>query len=163
VSALDNTRQGNYRWIVNLKKTLTTETVVCGVDAGSKQEIIEALVDICVKTGRVKDREAALKAVLEREKKMSTGMEHGVAIPHGKTEAVDDLVAAIAVSTEPVEFGCLDGLPARIFVMTLSPLHKSGPHLQFLAEVTQLLRDGERRRRVLSARGSGELLQAIIS
>ena len=105
----------------------------------SKQEIIENLLDILVNTGKVKNRAPALEALLEREAKMSTGIQQGVAIPHGKTDAVDGLLACVGIKKDGVDFEALDEIPSKIFIMTLSPLTRTGPHVQFLAEISRVL------------------------
>ena len=88
-------------------------------------------------------------------------MKNGIAIPHGKTEAVKDLVACIGVSDEPVDFDALDREPCRIFIMTLSPADKTGPHLQFLAEVSLLFRSDEKRLAILSAKAPEDVLKVL--
>jgi len=93
---------------MNLKKVLTRNSVRIGLAGTSKNEIIEELVGMIVKNGSNLDRDTLLNAVLDRESQMSTGMKNGIAIPHGKTDAVSELHAVIAVSAEPVEFECLD-------------------------------------------------------
>jgi PTS system nitrogen regulatory IIA component len=90
-------------------------------------------------------------------------MEHGIAIPHGKTDAVDELIACIGVSKHGVDFRALDNEPSRIFIMTLSPVNRTGPHIQFLAEVSQLLRSPERRDVILSATSDDELYKAFVA
>jgi PTS system nitrogen regulatory IIA component len=109
----------------------------------------------------VKDKEAALECVIEREKKMSTGMKHGIAIPHGKTDTVTDLVACIGVSDNPVDFDSLDGESCRIFIMTLSPVNKTGPHLQFLAEVSLLFKSAEKRQEILSTTDKEQVIKIL--
>lgn len=146
---------------MNLKRALAPDLVRIGLEGSTKREIIEALVDLACASGKVSDREAALACVLEREAKMSTGMQHGIAIPHGKTDAVSELVACIAVSAEPVEFESLDGAPSRIFICTLSPISRSGPHIQFLAEVGKLLADESRRTHMLEATTPAEVIRAL--
>lgn len=127
----------------------------------TKDEIISELVDIVMATGKVGDREAAIASVMERERRMSTGMKHGIAIPHGKTSTVKDLVACIGVSDKEVDFDALDHLGCRIFIMTLSPPEKTGPHLQFLAEVSLLFRSEEKRQAILAAETREEILRAL--
>ena len=92
---------------------------------------------------------------------MSTGMKHGIAIPHGKTQAVSELVACVGVSDKEVDFEALDHKGCRIFIMTLSPPDKTGPHLQFLAEVSMLFRSEEKRQAILKAKSSEELLAIL--
>ena len=76
---------------MNLKKVLSTDTVWVDLKADTKQGIIEEMVDRLAAAGKIKDRDAVLQAVLEREAKMSTGMQNGVAIPHGRSDSVKSL------------------------------------------------------------------------
>ncbi len=146
---------------MSLSTILTSNTVAIGLKARDKQGIIHEMLDILVKAGLIHDKPAALAAVLERERKMSTGMKYGIAIPHGKTASVGSLVACLAVSSEPVPFDSLDGKPSRIFIMALSPPEKTGPHLQFLAEVSQLFKSAEKRTAAIAASTPAELLSII--
>lgn len=151
-----------YTSSMNLKTILTQETVCLNLKGTSKEAIINEMLDILVKTGRIKDRAEALACILEREKKMSTGMKHGIAIPHGKTSAVDDLVACIGISTQEVDFDSLDREPCRIFIMTVSPIDKTGPHLQFLAEVSLLFKSAQKRAEILAATSVDEVLKILV-
>ena len=147
---------------MNLKKVLTPDRVRIGLKGRTKPEIIEELVDIIVAGGKDLDREALLQAVMDREAQMSTGMKNGIAIPHGKTDAVTSLHAVIAISEEPVDFECMDREPARIFVMTISPASHTGPHLQFLAEVSTLLTRDDLRDAIIAARSEKEMLRLFL-
>lgn len=148
---------------MNLKKLLSEETIIFGLKGSTKEEIIEEMVDLLVVRGRIKDRDAALKAVLEREQKMSTGMQHGIAIPHGKTDSVDKLVTAFGLKKEGVDFGSMDGKPSTIFIMTISSVSRTGPHIQFLSEISQVLNDPEKRDRILNSQNASEVLDVLTS
>ncbi len=143
---------------MNLKKVLTEDTVRLTVKGQTKQEIIEELLDILVSSGHVSDRREALKALLDRENKMSTALQNGLALPHAKVDSVDRLVAALALKPEGVDFQSIDHLPTRIFIMTLSPLNRAGPHIQFLAEIGRSIGNPEIRDRLLAARTPGEVI-----
>ena len=146
---------------MNLKTVLTPETVNLHLKGTSKEEIIDELLDMLVQAGKVKDKAVARACVLDRERKMSTGMKHGIAIPHGKTDSVSDLVACIGISDHPVDFDSLDQEPCRIFIMTLSPIDKTGPHLQFLAEVSLLLKSAEKRQEILNATDKSDIIRIL--
>jgi len=146
---------------MKLKKVLDRNSVRVALPGSTKDEIIREMVGIILESARGLVKEDILNAVFQREAQMSTGMKNGIAIPHGKVDSVTRLHAAVAVSAEPIDFESLDGLPARIFVMTVSPTSRTGPHLQFLAEVSALLADDEFRRRVLAARDEDELLRTF--
>ena len=146
---------------MNLKKVLSPETVWVDLKADTKQAIIEEMVDRLVAAGKVDDREAVLNAVKEREAKMSTGMQNGVAIPHGKTDSVKELVAAVGLQKDGVDFESMDGSPSTIFIMTLSPEKRTGPHIQFLAEVSRLISPPEERAKLLAAKTHNEIYEHL--
>jgi len=147
---------------MNLKKALSTDTVTLDLKGNTKEEIIEELIDLLATAGKVHNRNDAVKAVLERENKMSTGMQNGIAIPHGKTDKVDHLVAAVGIKKEGVDFGSMDGKPSRIFVITLSPDSRTGPHIQFLAEISRKLSNPVICERILQAGSPEELLNILL-
>jgi len=146
---------------MNLKTVLSKETIVLHLKGTTKEEIINELLDILVAAKKITDRSAALIAIMDREQKMSTGMKHGIAIPHGKSPTINDLVACIGISDTAVEFDALDHEPCRIFIMTLSPVEKTGPHLQFLAEISLLFKSGEKREEILNASSPEEVLKIL--
>jgi PTS system nitrogen regulatory IIA component len=146
---------------MGLNTILTKDSICLHLKGDTKQAIISELLDLLAASGKIKDKAAALAAIMEREGKMSTGMKHGIAIPHGKTSAVSDLMACIGISDNPVNFEALDGEPCRIFIMTLSPLEKTGPHLQFLAEVSLLFKSQEKRAEMLKANSPDDILRIL--
>ncbi|HET7839504.1 MAG TPA: PTS sugar transporter subunit IIA [Rectinemataceae bacterium] len=147
---------------MDLKSVLGRDSVALHLKGKTKEEIIDELLAVAGRSGKVTDLAGARKAVLERERRMSTGMKNGIAIPHGKTDTVKDLVACIGVSDTAVDFEALDRQPCRIFIMTLSPADKTGPHLQFLAEVSLLFRSDEKRAAILAAE-SPEAVLAVLT
>lgn len=146
---------------MDYKKALRESCISLSLKATTREDLIAEMIDLMVEKGKIKDRNAALNAVLKRERKMSTGMQNGVAIPHGKTDAVDDLVTAICIKKEGIDFGALDGQPSRIFIMTLSPLNRTGPHIQFLAEIGKVLNSAFVRERLLQACSPEEVISIL--
>ncbi len=140
---------------------MTQELVAVGLPGRTKNDVIETLLDLLCTTGKIKDRERALADILANEARMSTGLEQGIAIPHAKTGAVDELVACVAVTANKIDFESIDHKPARIFIMTLSPPGDTGPHVQFLAEVSRLLKNKKARQKVLEARDASELYSLL--
>jgi PTS system nitrogen regulatory IIA component len=136
---------------MDLHKILTVDTINLHLKGTTKHEIINELLDVLVAAKKITDRDSALRAVLDREQKMSTGMKHGIAIPHGKTNTIQELVACVGVADTAVDFDSLDHEACRIFIMTLSPIDKTGPHLQFLAEISLLFKSAEKRQEILNA------------
>jgi PTS system nitrogen regulatory IIA component len=146
---------------MNLKKVLTRDAILPELKADTKQGVIEEMVGFLAASGKFTGKTAAMQAVLAREEKMSTGMQNGIAIPHGKTDAVDQLVVAVGIHHAGVDFASMDGNPAHIFIMTLSPENRAGPHIQFLAEISRLLSRPELREKLLNAATSDEILNLL--
>ncbi len=148
---------------MNLKKVLSVEQIYPWIEAADKTAAIREMVRLLAASRGVTETGPLLEAVLAREAKESTALEHGVAVPHGKTDAVDDLFAGIGRVPEGVDFGARDGEPTRILVMTISPLARTGPHLQFLGEVMRLLRDPALRAGILRAPDAATILSLVVS
>lgn len=146
---------------MNLRKALSKDTIALELKSADKNSIIEELIDLLVAAGKITDRKAALKVVMDREKKISTGMQNGIAIPHAKSEKIDCLVAALGIKKEGVDFGSLDGQPSRIFVLTISPAKRAGPHIQFLAEISRVLNNDVSRERILNAASKEEMIEIL--
>ena len=146
---------------MNLRKLLSEDTIILDLRSNTKQQIIEEMIDLLVATGHLKDRDVALKSVLERERKMSTGMQHGIAIPHGKTDSVDKLVTALAFKKAGADFDAMDHKPSTIFVMTLSSMSRTGPHIQFLSEISQVLNNPGKREALLKAQTAAEVIDIL--
>ena len=115
------------------------------------------MLDHLDKKGLLKNRQAVLDAVMERENTMSTGMQNGVAIPHGRSDAVYRMSMAIGISRDGVDFQSLDGEAWRIFIMVISPSMSAGPHIQFLAGLCGLLNNEDFRVRLLKSRNKEEI------
>lgn len=146
---------------MNLKKVLSENSILPQLQAATKAGAIEELIDFMAQSGKIEDRDTALQAVLAREAKMSTGMQNGIAIPHGKTDAVNELLVVIAIHKEGIDFDAMDGQPCSIFIMTLSPANRTGPHIQFLAEISKLLGSEALREKLVAADSATEILNLL--
>jgi len=92
---------------------------------------------------------------------MSTGIGNGIAIPHGKARAVDRLVAACGVSRSGVEFDSVDGEPATLFILLVSPEDVGGPHVKVLANISRLLKEENVRESLKHAESSDAFLSLL--
>ena len=127
--------------VVALRSFLAAGAMQPRLQATDKAGVIAELVELLRANGLVREPAAALRAVLEREQGFSSGLQHGIAVPHARTDVVDRLVCAVGLKPEGVAFDSLDDKPARIIVLALAPLHAAAPQLQFLAAVSQTLND----------------------
>ncbi len=111
------------------------------LQATEKQEILKELVDVLAEVKDIGDKKVILKALLERESLGSTGIGQGIAIPHGKTDKIKELVSVLAISKKGVNFEALDGENVYIFFLLVAPKDAAGPHLKALAQISRMLRD----------------------
>ncbi len=135
---------------MTLMEILSGKSVVVGLKGQNKREILEELVDV-VDEAKISDRQKVLEAVLQREEIMSTGIGHGIAIPHGKSEYVTELGGVLGIKQEGVDFDSLDGKPTFIFFLLVSPMDVSGPHIKALARISRLLKGEAFRQRLIAA------------
>jgi len=119
---------------------ISEEIVKVPLEATTKNEVIQELVDVLVKAQKVKDREKAIEAIMKRENLGSTGLEKGIAVPHAKTDQVNELTLAIGVSFKGIDFNAVDGMPSKIFFLMLASPDQSGPHIEALAEIARMTR-----------------------
>ena len=126
-----------------------------------KAEVLRELLDTLAGTGKLSEIERAYNALLERESQGSTGLEHGIAVPHAKTDAVETLTVAIGISPNGIEFGAMDGQPSKLFFLLLAPPGQSGPHLEALSEIARLSRSEAFLRALISSRSPTDVLELL--
>ena len=124
-----------------LSELLNENAISLSLKARDKESCIKELVQLLESAHGVNTKGEILSKVLQRESMMSTGIGNGVAIPHGKTRLLDHLVAACGVAPGGMEFDSMDGEPASLFVLLVSPESLRGPHVKALANVSRLLKE----------------------
>jgi fructose-specific phosphotransferase system IIA component len=131
------------------------------LDGKNKESVITELVDILDTNELLVDKKEVLQAVLSREKTRSTGIGSGIAIPHGKCKGVKDLVMAMGISHEGIDFQSIDEKPVYIVVLLASPIDRTGPHIQALARISRLMLDEEFKNKLQNAASAQELYELI--
>lgn len=122
---------------------LNKKAISPNIKATEKKEVLEELVDLLLKSEVIdkSDRDSLVKTLLNRESLGSTGIGQNIGIPHGRTNAVKELVAAFGVSKDGVNFDSLDGEPVYLFFLLVAPEDATGSHLKALARISRLLKD----------------------
>jgi PTS system fructose-specific IIC component/PTS system nitrogen regulatory IIA component len=109
------------------------------LEAADKDEAFEELVDHFCQAEGTNTREEILTALREREAKMSTGIHKGIGIPHGKTNAVEDVYGVLGISRKGIDYDALDGEPVYLIFMVLIPQKDTEKHLRILKRMAELL------------------------
>ena len=146
---------------MTLLDILSPDSTIVDLKGETKEEIIAELVDSLANSDAITDRDKVLQAVLEREKIMSTGIGDGIAIPHGKSDSVEQLIAALGTQRRGVDFEALDGEPAYVFFLLVSPANVSGPHIMALARISRLLKNDEFKKKLIAAESSTAVIGII--
>lgn len=145
-----------------LTELLSAERVKIPLEASDKRGLIEELSSLVARVSGVPESADDIRdAVLEREAVLSTGIGGGVAIPHGKSSAVGELVLVAGRTEEPVDFEALDTQPVRLLVMLVGPESAAGLHIKVLSRISRLLRQDSLRERLIAAPSAEEFLSVI--
>ena len=126
---------------MKITEFLSKQGIKIGIQATEKEEVLKELVDVLASVKDIGDKKTIVRALLDREGLGSTGIGQGIAIPHGKTDRVHELVAVLGISPKGVNFESLDGELVYIFFLLVAPKETAGPHLKALAQISRLLRD----------------------
>ncbi|MBW7989598.1 MAG: PTS sugar transporter subunit IIA [Planctomycetes bacterium] len=144
-----------------LTQILHPNCVKVPVENSEKEAVITELIDLLDSNGLFSDRDVALDAVLTRERTRSTGIGAGIAIPHGKCNAVKELIMAIGIAREPIEFDSVDGKPVKILIFLVSPANQTGPHIQALAAISKLMLNEEFKQKLEQAVSADEVYKLL--
>lgn len=153
VSVSDDADDGddNSKPEVNILKYIPADQITTDIKSTEKNEVIRELLNILDHKGVIPDYDEAYKALLEREETMTTGIGDGIALPHAKIQGINKIQAVIAVNKDGVDFQAMDNNPVYIIVLILSPSSDPVPHIQFLAAITKLLTNKERKKKIIES------------
>ena len=144
---------------MKLSALLTPDRIRIPLEANSKDDAIRELVSLLGKEPDVAD--AILGAVLERERRMATGIGRGVAIPHGKSPHVGELEVSFGIVAEPLDYGSVDREPVKVLFLLVSPPDQTGPHIKALAQISRMLSSDAFQDELLAAQAAGDVLDLL--
>jgi len=146
---------------MNIYEIIDKDCIDHAIRARTKQEVIERIADLMGRSGKVPDRNALLKALLERENLCSTGIGEGVAIPHAKCEGMTQMCLVLAVAKEGVDFDAIDKKPVNIIFGLSGPPDAPEEHIRILSHVARIARNLEFRNALHTATSVGEVYEAL--
>ncbi len=133
--------------------------IIADLKGQNKESVINELIDLFKDDPRIIDLEKVRDAVLEREKIMSTGVGKGFAIPHGKTNAVNDILAAFGKTNHPIEYDSLDGHPVYLVFLLVGKDNLVSKHIKLLSRISRMMNKDEFREKLLKAKTSEEIFE----
>ncbi len=136
---------------MKISDILSTDVIAVNLDVTDKDDAISKVIELAAKSNKILDKEKVSKTIFEREKLVSTGVGKGFAIPHGKTDSISDVVAAFAITKEPIDFDSIDGEPVRFIFMLIGKENLLNTHIKLLSRISRLMNKDEFRERLLDA------------
>ncbi len=142
---------------MNITNVLQLSSIKSSLGGKNKKEVLNEMIDLLKNSDKIKNLEVVRKAVLAREEIMSTGVGEGFAIPHGKTNAVNGIIAAFGRTSEPVEFEAVDGKPVSLIFLLVGMENLVGPHIKLLSRISRMMNKEEFRKKLLDAKDEEEI------
>ncbi len=127
--------------------------------AGKKKQVIKELTSLMDKTGRIPDCAGIAKEILAREKSSSTGIGHGIAIPHKLTPLARETVMVFGRSSAGVAFDSIDRKPVHLLFFILGPENATADHLKLLSRLSRLLTQEAFRNELMAAKSEEEVIE----
>ena len=137
------------------------DLIVPELHSGEKPAVLRELAAHLANHHAGVDKDALVNVLLEREKLASTAIGEGIAIPHGKLDSVNKLIACVGRAREGIDFDSMDGRPTHIFFVLLAPENSTGVHLKALARISRLFKDTDFRARLMSAEDAAAMYRVI--
>lgn len=147
----------------NLGDILSEGQVITNLRATNRWEAIEELIANLVETGKLKSeyRDGVIAAVRKRESSMSTGIGHGIGIPHASTDLVSTITGAFGRSQTGIDFDALDGQPVKLTTLLLVPQQQFQQHLHTVGGIAKLFSDAKLREALETAADAADILRII--
>jgi PTS system nitrogen regulatory IIA component len=142
---------------------LTSSDVLADLEASTREDIVREMVDHLNGAGQITDSNKLVEILLDREMLGSTGIGHGVAIPHGRLEGLKEILLVFGRSVEGVDWEAHDGEPVNLFFLLVAPEDSAGLHLKALARISRIVKNPECRTALLEGGDSDSLYQVIQS
>ena len=144
---------------MRLMDFLISDAIEPDIKSTTKSEAIKELVALLKDSGAIAEAGPIAEAILKREELGTTGIGEGIAVPHGKSNAVDRLVAAFGRSVKGIDFDSIDNQPVQLLFLLVAPADSAGPHLMALARISRLLKNKDFRSGLINAKDEAEILK----
>jgi nitrogen PTS system EIIA component len=147
---------------MKIDEILKKESVIADLVGKNKLEVIKEMTECLKRNNTIKDDQALFATLMEREKLGSTGIGENVAIPHGKSDELTQIITVFARSLGGVDFESLDQKPVHFVCMVIAPAHSTGQHLKALARISRLFKNQALREGILKAEDTNAIYSILL-
>ncbi len=137
---------------------LSEKVIIADLKSRDKIDLINELIDLFKGDPRIRDLDKVKESVLEREKIMSTGVGKGFAIPHGKTNAVSEILAAFGKTKDPIDYQSLDNKPVNLIFLLVGKDNLVSTHIKLLSRISRMMNKDEFREKLINAESKQDIL-----
>ena len=148
---------------MKIDEILKKESVITDLVGNNKAEVIKEMTQCLKKNNLIQNDQVLFETLMEREKLGSTGIGENVAIPHGKSDEITQIITVLARSKNGVEFESLDQKPVHFICMVIAPAHSTGQHLKVLAKISRIFKSQGLREEIMKARNSDAIYSILIN
>ena len=146
---------------MRLTDRFSEDCIIINAQETTKEKIIELMVNKLCDVYSIKNKEGVHEAVVVREKKMSTGIGCGLAVPHAKVDFVDKMCIVAATVKKGIDFSAIDMEPVFLLFLIVSPTNTTGPHIRALSAISRIMADAEIRKSLIDAGMPSEFYQKL--
>jgi PTS system nitrogen regulatory IIA component len=147
---------------MRLVDVLEKENILPSLKARDKRALLREMITHLSPRIKGLDKEQAFEALLKREESGTTGIGHGVAIPHGKISGLEKITVCFGRSVKGVDFNSVDGMPVYLFFLIIAPENSAAAHLKLLACISRLLKDHEVRSKLMMLSDTSDIFKLIV-
>ena len=147
---------------MKIDEILKKESVIADITGKNKLDVIKEMTERLKQNDTIKNDKALYATLMEREKLGSTGIGENVAIPHGKSDELTQIIIAFARSLSGIDFESLDQKPVHFVCMVIAPAHSTGQHLKALARISRLFKNQTLREGILKAEDSNAIYSILL-
>ena len=148
---------------MKISEILQKDFIIADLSGNDKKSVLLEMTQFLESKGAIKNREALHSALIDREKLGSTGIGENVAIPHAKSEEIDQIMTLFGRSPGGIDFDSLDKKPVHFVCLVIAPVNSTGHHLKALARIARLLKSTELRNNILNSADKNEIYSHILN
>jgi PTS system nitrogen regulatory IIA component len=141
---------------------LKKDSIIANLAGTNKEEVLREITDFLQKLSLIKDKETLFNTLMERERLGSTGIGENVAIPHGKSDELSQIVTVFGRSLNGVDFESLDQKPVHFVCMVIAPSNSTGQHLKALARISRLFKNQDLREGILKLQDANQIYSLLL-
>ena len=143
---------------MKVSELLEERFILTDFKSDDKKDIINELIDLHKEDNNVNDLEKVRTAIHDREKEMSTGIGKGFAIPHGKTNAVNDVIVSFGKTTSDIDYEALDGNPVHLVFLLVGKVDLVSKYIKLLSRISRVMNKDDFREKILNAKTKDEII-----